>query len=298
MDITAIDRQLGAFRQRVDTLRLTTPDQPRRPGDRLEKALAELELAEEELQVCLEELASSLPGPAGGADESEQRLLAKAFAELPVAVFLMDTHGSIRWVNRAASDLLRFPHGYLSHHPLAGLVDLDHRSAYRAQLSKVLREDTIATLPVRIRERHGFLDVILTMRRLSAPNGQRLVAATAHPPVTDAHSSPSGTHPSPAHLPAPPERDPGTPDLLPLPSETEARLEQDLADARADVANLRAALGTRAVIGQATGMVMAHRGLTADQAFALLRRTSQHDNVRVSRLAELILADPEIIDRL
>jgi len=140
--------------------------------------------------------------------------------------------------------------------------------------------------------------VILTMRRLSAPNGQRLVAATAHPPVTDAGSSPSGTHPSPAHLPAPPERDPGTPDLLPLPSETEARLEQDLADARADVANLRAALGTRAVIGQATGMVMAHRGLTADQAFALLRRTSQHDNVRVSRLAELILADPEIIDRL
>src|SRR5690242_18556591 len=112
IEISAIDRQLDAFRRRLGELRSGPPGPPS-AEERLETALAELDLAEEELQVCLEELESTrqaVPHP----DGDESRLLARAFAGLPVAVFLMNGDGSIRRVNHAASELLGFSESYLS----------------------------------------------------------------------------------------------------------------------------------------------------------------------------------------
>ncbi|WP_245633648.1 GAF and ANTAR domain-containing protein [Amycolatopsis jejuensis] len=48
---------------------------------------------------------------------------------------------------------------------------------------------------------------------------------------------------------------------------------------------LRRALDSRDVIGQAKGIIMARRGLDADEAFELLRRTSQQLNVKLVHLA-------------
>ncbi|PKV96911.1 GAF domain-containing protein [Amycolatopsis echigonensis] len=50
-------------------------------------------------------------------------------------------------------------------------------------------------------------------------------------------------------------------------------------------AQLRQALDSRDVIGQAKGIIMARRGLDADEAFDLLRRTSQQLNVKLVHLA-------------
>ncbi|WP_200863077.1 GAF and ANTAR domain-containing protein [Amycolatopsis orientalis] len=50
-------------------------------------------------------------------------------------------------------------------------------------------------------------------------------------------------------------------------------------------AQLRRALDSRDVIGQAKGIIMARRGLDADEAFDLLRRTSQQLNVKLVHLA-------------
>ncbi|WP_020659575.1 ANTAR domain-containing protein [Amycolatopsis benzoatilytica] len=50
-------------------------------------------------------------------------------------------------------------------------------------------------------------------------------------------------------------------------------------------AQLRTALDSRDVIGQAKGIIMARRGLDADEAFDLLRRTSQELNVKLVHLA-------------
>jgi hypothetical protein len=47
-----------------------------------------------------------------------------------------------------------------------------------------------------------------------------------------------------------------------------------------------AALQSRDVIGQAKGILMAREGLTADQAFDMLRRASQRLNVKLRELAE------------
>jgi ANTAR domain/GAF domain len=50
--------------------------------------------------------------------------------------------------------------------------------------------------------------------------------------------------------------------------------------------NLEHALATRAMIGQATGILMERERITADQAFDILRRASQHLNVRLRDVAQ------------
>jgi hypothetical protein len=73
---------------------------------------------------------------------------------------------------------------------------------------------------------------------------------------------------------------------------------RDRADAEDQRVNLRSALDTRTVIGQATGILMARRGLDADKAFELLSHASQNLNVRLGSLAEGIVATPEAADDL
>ncbi|TDV43094.1 GAF and ANTAR domain-containing protein [Actinophytocola oryzae] len=51
---------------------------------------------------------------------------------------------------------------------------------------------------------------------------------------------------------------------------------------------LRRALESRDVIGQAKGILMNRRGIDADEAFDLLRRTSQDLNVRLAQLADTL----------
>jgi GAF domain-containing protein len=57
---------------------------------------------------------------------------------------------------------------------------------------------------------------------------------------------------------------------------------------RHEVANLRAALHTRDVIGQAKGVLMERYGLTARHAFDALSAASQHLNVKLAELAAVI----------
>jgi GAF domain-containing protein len=55
-------------------------------------------------------------------------------------------------------------------------------------------------------------------------------------------------------------------------------------------AQLREALGTRAVIEQAKGILMVRAGVDDEQAFALLRRTSQHQNRKLRDVAASVVA--------
>jgi hypothetical protein len=77
-----------------------------------------------------------------------------------------------------------------------------------------------------------------------------------------------------------------------------AGTRQALAEAGQETIQLRQAIDTRTVIGQATGILMARRGLTADEAFEVLKRTSQNGHIKLSRLATLLTDEPGIADRL
>jgi AmiR/NasT family two-component response regulator len=60
--------------------------------------------------------------------------------------------------------------------------------------------------------------------------------------------------------------------------------------ARSEADQLRTALLSRAVIDQAKGLLMGLHGIDADQAFALLARQSQQENVKVHAIAARLLA--------
>lgn len=53
--------------------------------------------------------------------------------------------------------------------------------------------------------------------------------------------------------------------------------------------NLQAALVSRAVIGQAQGILIERERITADQAFDILRRASQHLNVKLRDVAQALV---------
>ncbi|WP_370589068.1 ANTAR domain-containing protein [Pseudonocardia sp. C8] len=59
---------------------------------------------------------------------------------------------------------------------------------------------------------------------------------------------------------------------------------------------LRRAIASRDLIGQAKGILMARRGLTADDAFDVLRRTSQDLNIKLVELAGTVTANPRALD--
>jgi AmiR/NasT family two-component response regulator len=61
-------------------------------------------------------------------------------------------------------------------------------------------------------------------------------------------------------------------------------------------ANLRRAIDSRDVIGQAKGIIMARRGVSADEAFEVLRRTSQNLNVKLAELATTLASRHTEID--
>lgn len=71
---------------------------------------------------------------------------------------------------------------------------------------------------------------------------------------------------------------------------TTARARQD--DERR-TANLHAALATREMIGQAQGILMERERITADQAFDILRRASQHLNRKLRDIAQDLIETGE-----
>lgn len=60
-------------------------------------------------------------------------------------------------------------------------------------------------------------------------------------------------------------------------------------DADTRAANLRAALTTREVIGQAQGILMERERITAEQSFNVLRRASQHLNLKLREVAQTLV---------
>ncbi|WP_410596121.1 GAF and ANTAR domain-containing protein [Amycolatopsis sp. lyj-23] len=66
--------------------------------------------------------------------------------------------------------------------------------------------------------------------------------------------------------------------------------------AELQAAHLRTAIESRDVIGQAKGIIMARRGVTADEAFDVLRRTSQTLNVKLAEVASTLASRHTEVD--
>jgi GAF domain-containing protein len=60
-----------------------------------------------------------------------------------------------------------------------------------------------------------------------------------------------------------------------------------------DTAHLELAISNRTAIGRAEGILMERFGIRPDEAFAILRRVSQHRNVKLNRVAEQLVRTGE-----
>ncbi len=83
--------------------------------------------------------------------------------------------------------------------------------------------------------------------------------------------------------------------LMLLATHASVALAHTNAVAAADLhaAQLREAIDSRDVIGQAKGILMERRGISAEEAFDVLRRTSQDLNMKLALLAQTIAARKE-----
>lgn len=61
-------------------------------------------------------------------------------------------------------------------------------------------------------------------------------------------------------------------------------------------AQLHQAIDSRDVIGQAKGILMGRRNISAEEAFDILRSSSQKLNVKLSEIAKAVAAQPDILD--
>jgi GAF domain-containing protein len=69
-----------------------------------------------------------------------------------------------------------------------------------------------------------------------------------------------------------------------------------VAAAELQAVHLRRAIEGRDVIGQAKGLLMERRGITADEAFDVLRKASQDLNVKLADLAKVLTTRPGEVD--
>ncbi len=83
------------------------------------------------------------------------------------------------------------------------------------------------------------------------------------------------------------DRDPERPPVEP--QDAAAQGEKVIALQR-KVSQLEQAVESHATIDQAIGIVVAMGRLTPDQGWTVLRETSQHTNIKLSRVADLIVA--------
>jgi AmiR/NasT family two-component response regulator len=59
------------------------------------------------------------------------------------------------------------------------------------------------------------------------------------------------------------------------------------------VDGLKVALGTRTIIGKALGVIMEREGVNETEAFEMLKRMSQHTNVKLRDVAVRVAKDPQ-----
>ncbi|SNS84726.1 ANTAR domain-containing protein [Actinacidiphila glaucinigra] len=78
--------------------------------------------------------------------------------------------------------------------------------------------------------------------------------------------------------------------MVPLPAGPEDDADSEVGRLRAENEQLRRALGSRSVIDQAVGMVMALTPCPGDAAWAVLVRASQYGNVKLRDVAAALVA--------
>ncbi|HEV3464360.1 MAG TPA: ANTAR domain-containing protein [Actinomycetota bacterium] len=150
-------RELRSARDRIAELQRRSGGDPRR--GLLPEALAELNLAIEELSVTGEELRAQTDELASTrqALEAERGRYQELFDSAPVPYLVTDAVARVREANRAAAALLGVDREFLTGKPLAAYVASADRWGFRSMVARLHRgdEDRVSDRPLRFRRRGG-----------------------------------------------------------------------------------------------------------------------------------------------
>jgi PAS domain S-box-containing protein len=152
-------RELRSARDRIAELQRRSGDEPRVGGGLLPEALAELDLAIEELSTTGEELRSQTDELAAirTALEEERQRYQELFESAPVPYLVTDPMGRIGEANRAAAALFGVEQRFLAGKPLAAYVAGSDRWAFRSMVTRLHRgeDDRVADRVLGFRRRDG-----------------------------------------------------------------------------------------------------------------------------------------------
>jgi len=174
-EINDLENRIGDLRQAA-----AVPEPDLRAT--LDAALLELDAALSALRV--------LGGGSGGEDnggpgvEAERRVLRSVFQEAPVPLFLLESGGDIRRVNRAAALLLGTSPGYAAGRPFPIFCDLKARGAVRSQLAAVVREGRRRSTNVRFQGGDKPVDAEVTLALVQISGEPEPMVVAAATPLT------------------------------------------------------------------------------------------------------------------
>jgi serine phosphatase RsbU (regulator of sigma subunit)/PAS domain-containing protein len=180
---TAGDAVAG-LKSRSAALREAAASPDARQQDLLGAALAELDGA-------IDALTGDDAGPASEARQDDQtsgahsdrRLLHAVFAQVPLALLVVDADSTVRRANNAACDLLGVGPGYATGKTLISLVEPASRAPLSSQLAAVLRSGRAATTGCGLAAADGPVSCELSIRVLSLRGDEdRLLIAAAPRP--------------------------------------------------------------------------------------------------------------------
>ncbi|MBB2912199.1 PAS domain-containing protein [Streptosporangium becharense] len=202
-DPDALGRECRRLRARLDELRsswLLARGGPETEAI-AEAAFLELDAVCEALRASREnagEPSAEIP-PAEPVAERDRRLLRAAFMQSPVPALLLEgEEGVVTWANDAALGLLGQSRAYLGGRPLAVLVDLRTRAAFRSALTAVARLGGRRELDGRLVTRLRPVHTRILLTRLEAHGADRpqiLVTAPGTVPAESAESAGSSSRP-------------------------------------------------------------------------------------------------------
>jgi PAS domain S-box-containing protein len=155
----AFSRELRSARERIAELQRRAGAGRAMGGGLLPEALAELDVAIEELSVSGQELRSQTDELATTrlALEAQRERYQELFESAPVAYLTTDPLARIGEANRAAARLLGIDQRFLAGKPLAAYVASSDRWAFRSMVNRLRRgdDDRVADRPLRLRRRGG-----------------------------------------------------------------------------------------------------------------------------------------------
>jgi PAS domain S-box-containing protein len=173
----AFSRELRSARERIAELQRRAGAGPGPGGGLLPEALAELDVAIEELSVTSQELRSQTDELATTrlALEAQRQRYQELFESAPVPYLVTDPLARIGEANRAAAGLLGVAQRFLAGKPLAAYVASSDRWAFRAMVNRLQRgdDDRVADRPVRFRRRGGeVVPVVATVEPVRDHRGE------------------------------------------------------------------------------------------------------------------------------